>query len=231
MKRLLLPAFLLAVLSSAVAAQCPPDPSSSICSLGFIDADACPAPAAAQTLVWCPAGDLSRIVLRVKAVGTAGVPCVGCPLTAVFRFRGVPRLTGANLWICGAVANTLTLTAITDAAGEAVFSFTGGGCGCLIVDYVVDATACGGPPVLCNGTDQFCVKSPDINGNGIVNFQDTIRYLPMLSAGTGYCGDFNCNGVVNFADTALYAPHLAGAHACTFGSTAILVPSCLWPCP
>jgi hypothetical protein len=219
----------LLVLGSAASAQCPPVPAASICSIGWIDADVCPTPAP-PTLVWCPAGDLSRIVIRVRALGAAGAPCAGCPLTITARFRGRPTLTGTNLWVCGAVASVLTATVTTDANGVAVLPITGGGCGCLIVDYIVDATACGGPPVLCSGTAPFCVKSPDITGNGIVNFQDTFRYAPMLAAGFGYCGDFNCNGAVNFADTFQYAPHLAAVHACTFGSTVTISTDCTLPC-
>jgi hypothetical protein len=201
----------------------------SVCSIGYIDNDVCPTPAP-PTLVWCPAGDRSRIVIRVRALGAAGAPCAGCPLVVTAMFRGMPILPATNLWVCGAVGGVLTTTVVTDAIGEAQVEITGGGCGCLVVDYSVNAAACGGPAVLCSGSSRFCVKSPDFTGNGIVNFADTARYLPMLAAGFGYCGDFNCNGVVNFADTAQYLPHLFAAHACTFGSIVPIATDCTLPC-
>ncbi len=46
--------------------------------------------------------------------------------------------------------------------------------------------------------------------DGNVNFFDTFRYLPQLSAGSGWSGDFTCDGNVNFFDTFQYLPALSG---------------------
>ena len=60
------------------------------------------------------------------------------------------------------------------------------------------------------------VKSPDFNGTGHINFTDTWKYLPELSAGIGICGNLSndASGLVNFTDTTKYLPHLNGNHVC-----------------
>jgi hypothetical protein len=59
------------------------------------------------------------------------------------------------------------------------------------------------------------VKSPDLTGDGSVNFWDTFQLLPCLASATGYCCDFDCASIVNFWDTFQYLPHLTGAHTCS----------------
>lgn len=205
-----LAAFFAPVLTPTPAnATCVIDPTLTICTSGIIRNDACPV--ASNTLVWCPLGDLSLITLTVQVFDTSALPCPGCPVTVEFRFLGDPDLPGCDLFICGATApGFLTLSGITDAAGEVTFTVTGGGCGCLEMNWLAFA----GGTIICQGADRFCVKSPDMTGDGTVNFLDTFKYLPQLFTAQGYCGDLNCDNTVNFFDTFTYLPHLFGAHSC-----------------
>lgn len=223
MKKLILPLFAFAIVAATAHAQCPPVTATSGCSIGVFDNDACPT-GTPPTLVWCPAGDLSTIRIRVIARGSSGLPCAGCDLTIRVVVEGEPTLTANQLWTCGfpAPGGTASFVVTTDAVGQAILDISGGGCGCLKVSYWVEASSCGGT-LLCQGTENFCLKSPDMNGDGTINFFDTFQYLPQLTAGQGYCADFNCDGSVNFFDTFQYLPHLSGGHACP-GSPVPIVP-------
>jgi hypothetical protein len=60
------------------------------------------------------------------------------------------------------------------------------------------------------------VRSPDLTGNGVVNFQDTNLFLILLQAASGYCGNLSgdAGNVVNFLDTAKYLPALIAGAQC-----------------
>jgi len=162
---------------------------------------------------------MSRIEFFITARSSTGFPCAGCSLKVAVMLSGMPTLTGTDLFACEAEGSgTVTKTVVTDAGGRASVEVWGGGCGCLRVDWTVDATSCGGPYVLCSGSMEICVKSPDITGDGNVNYFDTFRFLTCLSTATGYCCDLNCDGVVNFFDTFQYLPHLSAGCSCS-GST------------
>ncbi len=209
----------LALVTASTAGAGVPDPVASYCNTSVIHNDACPV--GSNHVVWCPAGDLSLISATIGVIDVGGNPCVNTTVMVNFRFTGEPTVTANNLWVCGTTNGMVTLFGVTDALGEVTFTFTGGGCGCLMMDF----NAWVGPAFVCQTQAQFCVKSPDMNGNGTINFQDTFQYLPQLNAGTGWCADFNCSNSVNFLDTFQYLPHLNGAHSCP-GS---VIP--ITPCP
>lgn len=204
-------------------AACNIDLSLSYCNAGVVRNDACPP--GTNEFVWCPAGDMSLITLTIGVIDVNNNPCPGCPVQVDFRFSGTPNSTNCDLWVCGTVGGMVSLAGVTNALGEVTFTFTGGGCGCVNMDWTAFTTGL----VLCQSSAEFCVKSPDLTGNGTINFQDTFKFLPMLNSGQGYCGDFNCSNSVNFFDVFQYLPHLNGAHSCP-GSTLPIAP-CLNLCP
>jgi hypothetical protein len=60
------------------------------------------------------------------------------------------------------------------------------------------------------------VLSPDLNGDGVVNFQDAFLFTAYLRSGTGSCGnlDRDPQGIVNFSDTAIFVRYFAAQNAC-----------------
>ncbi len=116
------------------------------------------------------------------------------------------------------------LTGTTDAQGVAVWEVILGGCGRAQIDW--RATADG----VDLGTDSqtYCFRSHDMNGDGIVNFQDVFLYLPFSFSGTGWAGNFNCVQPVNFFDIIGFLPDLnAAAHA---DVSTVAVPAALGEC-
>ena len=109
---------------------------------------------------------------------------------------------------------------VTDIDGKATVVISGGGCACVTLQYEVTAARCGFSGPIAGEGFSFCVKSVDFNGNGVVNFFDVFKFLPLLNAGSGYCGDFNCDGKVNFFDTFVLLPTLGTTVICP----AIVIP-------
>lgn len=73
-------------------------------------------------------------------------------------------------------------------------------CPCVLVCPGCAGTSTPGPP---GGT-----KTPDLNGNAIVNIVD----LAIFATGYApnpymYCADYDCNGIVNIVDFAIFAMH------------------------
>ncbi len=102
------------------------------------------------------------------------------------------------------------LTGTTDAQGVSNWEVLVGGCGKVQIDWT--ATADG--VELGNDTKTYCIKSYDMNGNGVVNFFDTFLCLPQYYAGTGWAANWNCTQPVNFFDLFEFLPDLnAGAQA------------------
>ena len=134
-----------------------------------------------------PAGDIAVLAEGVSSLGRGFHFCAGDGETAVFYS-----------------------TAPTDGSGETtILVREAGGCGVVTLSATVsgiDLTA----GAVAN------VRSPDINGDGVVNYFDTFLYIPMLNAATGWCGNLNGSGdgVVNFFDTAKYLPSLANGVHC-----------------
>jgi hypothetical protein len=155
---------------------------------------------------WCPKGDYGKVVIRVTVRNCLNNPLANCPVRLDLAATGDPQneLGTASMMIVGAASRLDT----SDVNGACSYEIWGGGCGRFRLNWTATAT-CATPEVqLCTQQTTYCAKSPDMNGNGTVNFQDTNKYLPQLLSGTGYCGDFNCNGSVNFQDTNVYLPHL-----------------------
>lgn len=121
---------------------------------------------------------------------------------------------GARIKLCG-WTDPPSYFAETDADGAAAFPLRGGGCGRIALDWAIVAL-CAGPELeLYNHQDTLCVKSADFNGDGHVQFVDTFMFLPMLTAGAGYCGDLNCDGGVTFNDVFRFLPLIGTAPQCS----------------
>lgn len=70
----------------------------------------------------------------------------------------------------------------------------------MVLDVVLTAI-CETPSIeIASMSDTFCVRSPDMNGDGVTNFLDEFDYLPQYDAVFRWCGDFNCSGAVNLFD-------------------------------
>lgn len=157
-------------------------------------------------------GGDSTMTIVVTVRNGSGDPMVGIPAGDVsVVLRGVSSL-GEGMHFCESGEDTLFLLSAeaTDASGEVGFTVNEmGGCGAV----TIEAAAQG---VTITGTAVSNVRSPDITGDGVVNFLDTFYYISMLNAATGYCGNFDgsADGVVNFLDTSKYLPALAGAVKC-----------------
>jgi hypothetical protein len=75
-----------------------------------------------------------------------------------------------------------------------------GRCPCVLICPAGD----GGPVVSAGGG----TKSPDLDGNGMVNLGDLARFATAWPPNPyGFCQDLNCDGVVNLGDLALFAAH------------------------
>jgi hypothetical protein len=154
----------------------------------------------------------STLTIKVTVRNADGDPVAGIPAGDVVVDLVGTSLNGQSMIFCAGGTNALQLssTAPTNADGEALFSVTNaGGCADVAVTATVQSVA------LTNG-DVATMRSPDLNGNGVVNFQDTFLYAALLYAGTGYCGnlDGSPDGVVNFSDTVKYLPALAAGASC-----------------
>lgn len=208
-------AFLVLVFASYSLAQCNPDWTISTCTLSVVKNDACRA-SVGDTIVWCPDGDMSYFEVEATLLASSGTPC---PYTAVYisiYLKGEPSAVGNNIFACGfSPGGTLDSLVITDANGKATVGFWGGGCGCLNIYYRGELAI---PPIglyFGIGQQDFCVKSPDFNGDGNINFFDIFQYLPCLGGTFCECADFTCDGVITFFDTFQLLPHLGGAHSCS----------------
>jgi hypothetical protein len=121
-------------------------------------------------------------------------------------------LNGHAMIFCSSGTNQLHLvsTQATNGSGQVTFTVANvGGCGDVAVSAEVQNTS------LTNG-DVATVRSPDLTGDGHTNFQDTMLYVVLLNAGTGYCGNLNggVDGVVNFQDTVKYVQALVAPAQC-----------------
>ncbi|MFH1680978.1 MAG: hypothetical protein ABIH26_10080 [Candidatus Eisenbacteria bacterium] len=221
-----LPAAILLLFFSAgfLFAQCPPLDENSIITLGVFDRDAC---GVTGTMNWCPgiASNLfSTFTVEVTLRGAENEPCPECSLEVVGLFQGIPKNPPWTLsrserayvsWIEDTQVKRDTIDTlgpvpvITGDDGAVLVEFSGGGCGCVGFSGYAVVTGAGGFVLVPAEGVEMCVKSPDINGNGIVNFLDTFIYAPILHVGgSDYWADYNCNGVVNFVDTFTYAAGL-----------------------
>lgn len=207
-------------------AQCPPDPNNSTTRAYVRKATPCPD---AGTAVWSPDGSMDEIVIEVEFLGFNGLPCDTCDALITGTFTGDPVIPVDDIWVCNTNNGFFSAQAPVNANGIAEFVFTGGGCGCLHIDWTI-ATPCGFAQVKTGSAD-FCVKSPDQRGAGTVTFFSTFRLLPHLAAGFGYCSDYNCDGVVNFFDVFLHLPPLAAGATCPGSAVGPIAGGCTIACP
>jgi hypothetical protein len=154
----------------------------------------------------------STFTITVTVLGGSGDPVPGLPAGDVTVDLVGTSLNGQDMIFCTSGTNLLHLVSTQPTNGSGQVSFTVatvGGCG----DVAVAATVQGIP--LTNG-DVATVRSPDMNGDGNTNFQDTMLYAIQLNAGTGYCGNLNggADGVVNFQDTIKYVQALVAPAMC-----------------
>lgn len=190
-----------------------PNPANSICVFEVQSASPC----ADADAVWSPDGSLDLLCVKVTVRNGLDNPLNLCAVRLDVTAQADPNASvGENIGMCGSVGGAITFYDTTDANGAVEFCMTGGGCGALELTWTATAL-CASPEVqLCTGVENLCVKSPEFTGNLNVDFFDTFEFLPMLGAGTGYCGDMNCDGgTVNFFDTFIYLPALGGPANCS----------------
>lgn len=208
----------LAIAGNAMATL--PCAANSSCAIEAQNGNGC----ADADLRWCPAGDMDQIVIRATVRNCLDDPLSGCTLRLDLAGQADPTDATANMMVVG----TASRTAVSDANGAVAWFITGGGCGRFNLDWTITAE-CADPQVeLCATSTQFCAKTADFNGDGTLNFFDTFKYLPQLTAGAGYCADLNCNGIANFFDTFQYLPHLT--HGGTYAGFTLTV-AALGTCP
>ncbi len=178
-------------------------------------------------LVWDPrgAGESENLLIRVTVRDCDGVPVPGsfARLDLSGSFLRHPDITTATV---GRICGTPSRSDTTDANGAARLRLRGGGSGRIALHWVVTISWPGDSFVLSDNWDTLCVKSPDFNGSGNVNFLDTFIYVPSLVHGTGYSGDFKaCSALntVNFQDTMFYAPFLFDGSPCQGGPASFVL--------
>ncbi len=150
------------------------------------------------------------IVVTVRNEQNDPVPGIPAGDIAV-SLVGVSSL-GREMIFCESGTNTATFysTSPTDGSGETtILVREAGGCGAVTLSAMV-----GGIELTAGAVANM--RSPDFNGDGIVNYFDTSHYIPMLNAATGWCGNLNGSGdgVVNFFDTTKYLLRLANQVQC-----------------
>ncbi len=196
--------------SSAMATL--PSPANSTCVFSVTSASPC----ADADAVWIHDGSKDQLAINVTVHNGLDAPLAGCAVRLDVSATADPNASVASsISLCGSTGGTATFYDTTDANGAAAFSLTGGGCGAVSLTWTVTAM-CAVPEVqLCSATQALCVKSTDFTGDLTINFFDTFKYLPMLNAASGYCGDLNCSGGdVSFFDTFVYLPSLSSAASC-----------------
>ncbi len=183
----------------------------STCDLAPVQIRAC----STTDVIWDAVGAAGYIGIVVTVRDCLNNPVDACDVR--LDMSGTFDSNFGTAGVSGVLCGTGSMTGTTDANGAVSFDVYGGGCGVLVLDWTATAL-CATPEVeLCNVSDTLCVKSTDFNGDGLTHFLDTFRYLPMLNATTGYCGDFagcSAGNGVNFLDTFAYLPALGGPYGC-----------------
>jgi hypothetical protein len=149
----------------------------------------------------CPAGDGQTLAGAGATITVTLIDGIGAPI-ANFPFEDlwVESLEPGALVFCpgGNLAD-----ANTNASGETTFSGTliGGGCtqGGLVV--YVSGAALVGPPL------EIEVNSPDINGDLVVDYCDSILFTQAFLGAYTFCADFNHDGIINISDILGFTPH------------------------
>lgn len=185
----------------------------------LIDVD----PVAPYCLLICPAGDTDSFCqqgwyVRIQVIDTAGQPVPDVPADD-FWFVDCDPIN--DLCLCGGSASSAA-DSITNAQGYTTMcngTISGGGCipveGLAVVVQgftILDA----GPPCVDVTCLPIPVRSPDINGDCLVNVQDLGLFAANFPPNPyGLCPDLNCDGLVNVQDLGLFAFHFGPpGHTC-----------------
>lgn len=136
----------------------------------------------------------------------------GVPAGEVVLYATATSPHGQGMRFCatGMPQAALPSSAPTDSAGRATFVIEHfGGCGTVALQALVGGVA------IANG-ETANILSPDLNGDGVVNFLDAFLFTAYLRSGTGSCGnlDRDPQGIVNFSDTAIFVRYFAAQNAC-----------------
>lgn len=152
------------------------------------------------------------LVITVTVRNGSGDPVPGVPAGEVVVDAVGVSSNGRDFYFCSSASNTeqFVSTDPTDANGETTITVGEvGGCGTISL-----TTSAQGVPLIAQPTVN--VRSPDINGDGQVQFYDTFIYIQMLSEASGDCGNLNwsADGTVDFNDTIKYLQHLGTFAKC-----------------
>jgi hypothetical protein len=146
--------------------------------------------------VVCPASDMGVIQVTVTVRNIYGDPLPGLEVDCWAEEVG-----GVFCWCPGESAQVDT----SDINGQCFFYFTDfGGCGTLQF-----GAQCAGITFIPSPTIE--VRSPDINGDCIVDLLDFIIFAGSY-LGTNPCCDYDCDGDVDLVDFITFAAHYL--HAC-----------------
>jgi len=124
---------------------------------------------------------------------------VNAPLVGAF----VEVLFPAGTPLCPDAAHT----GITDDLGRVVIALTGGGC-------LEEQHSC---TIRANGVyirDYSHARSPDLDGNLVVDLRDLIRFALDYFQRLPGCSDYNDNGMTDLPDVMIFAPAFAPQHSC-----------------
>ncbi|MBN1824673.1 MAG: hypothetical protein JW958_00320 [Candidatus Eisenbacteria bacterium] len=150
------------------------------------------------------------VAVAVRDTSGAGVP--GIPPGGVVVTASAVSAIGEDMTFCvfGTEQAQYLSEDSTDAEGEAIIEIRRvGGCGTITLNVEV-----AGIPIQHRASAE--IVSPDINGDGAVNYQDTFLYIGYLTVGSGWCGNLSRDsaGVVSFNDTMKFLPFLASGASC-----------------
>ncbi|MFH1311778.1 MAG: Ig-like domain-containing protein [Candidatus Eisenbacteria bacterium] len=144
----------------------------------------------------CPASDIGAIQVTVTVRNIYGDPLPGMTVDC-----WAEEVAGVFCWCPGESLQT----DVTDINGQCFFYFTDfGGCGTIQFGAQSDG-------IVFTPSPTIEVRSPDINGDCIVNLQDFILFAGYYLT-TNPCGDFDCSGLVDLQDFIIFASHYL--HVC-----------------
>jgi hypothetical protein len=141
--------------------------------------------------VVCPASDIGQIQVTVTVRNIYGDPLPGKEVDC-----WAEEVAGVFCWCPGESLQTDS----TDLAGQAIFYFTDfGGCGTL--QFGAQSEGINFVP-----SPTIEVRSPDINGDCIVDLIDFIAFAAAYLT-TDPCCDYDCDGTVGLTDFIIFASH------------------------
>lgn len=184
---------------------------------GIIDPCNSTAVSSGGCVMVCPAGDGDQMsdkgaTITITVLDGSATPIEGVPATDFYVIDCDPTL---DMVLCGGSASS-NATAATDEFGVTTMEgdIAAGGCadglsvvvqGYIIEEFPPECTAATCLPIL--------IRSPDMNGDLVVNLQDFSAFGLAYPPNTYFkCADFNCDGLVNLQDFSTFGLHYQ--HAC-----------------